>query len=79
MFDHFNRAPHNRLFRHKPGGRNHFGENGHQHKFAMGIILQNTFNAYNDIKKISLNTYNFRDYCVELTNDLFAYACTLNE
>jgi hypothetical protein len=47
--DKFNRNLHDRHWPYKRGGRNSKGAFGSQHDFLMACILQNTFNAHEEI------------------------------
>ena len=72
--DRYNRMLHDRKWPHKNGGRNIPGDEGHHHNFAMSCILQNTFNAYIEINSINPVEYEFKKYCVILSDKLFEHA-----
>lgn len=77
--DKFNRALHDRKWPHKHGGRNKPGDNGLQHNFAFSCVLQNTFNAYEAINEKGDSLGNYSDNCLELSIELFEYACNIVE
>ena len=66
LCDWLNSTIHGHIFPYRCGGGSHYGESGHQHKFAMAIILQNTFRVYNCMHKIDTSNYNFTEYCRNL-------------
>lgn len=72
--DRFNRNLHQRHWPYKRGGRNIRGAAGSQHDFLMACILQNTFNAYDEISCGSGDSLNFKDMCCELAADIFTYS-----
>ena len=74
MCDNFNRALHDRTWPHKHGGSGVAGDLGHQHNFALSIVLQNTFNAYNCAHGI--DTFDFREYCENLADQLIEFSLT---
>jgi hypothetical protein len=79
LCDRLNSAIHGRIFPYRCGGGSHYGESGHQHKFAMAIILQNTFRVYNCMHKIDTSNYNFTEYCRNLAEQLVNHASTMYE
>lgn len=59
-------------FPHKSGGRAHSGDNGHQHKFAMLIIMENIYNAMQVLRSERYD--DFETLANELALDLFTWA-----
>jgi hypothetical protein len=77
MCDKFNRALHDRKWPHRAGGNDVMSDAGTQDAFAMACILQNTFNAFRARNGVEFADYNFKLYCEELADALFAYANSL--
>ena len=75
--DRFNRNLHDRHWPYKRGGRARTGEWGHSHDFCMACILQNTFSAHSQIYGYDHETLNFKQKCVQLSDDLYEYSCSL--
>jgi len=63
-----------RKFPHKTGGRNHHGDKGHQHKFAMVIIMENIFSAMNLLHPGDYS--NFASLATSLAEDIFYWSHT---
>lgn len=77
MCDKFNRQLHDRKWPHRAGGRDTMADDGTQDAFALASILQNTFNSYRVLNSIDFTDYNFKNYCLELADSLYAYAYSL--
>ena len=76
--DKFNRKLHDRKFPHRCGGKSKGFGDGHQHKFAMAIILQNTINLFCDVNNIKPQSMSFQAHVLSLSDELYYYATTLN-
>jgi hypothetical protein len=76
--DKFNRKLHDRKFPHRCGGGTKGFGDGHQHKFAISIILQNTINLYCDVNDIDHKINSFEFNVLLLSDELYAYATSLN-
>ncbi|KAJ1428373.1 hypothetical protein B484DRAFT_431256 [Ochromonadaceae sp. CCMP2298] len=79
LADVFNRALHDRKWPHKHGGHGVAGQGGHEDMFAFSSIIQNVFNCYNDIKKVPAAEYEFKAYCMELSDQLFLWTAVAIE
>ena len=76
--DSFNRAMHDRRWPYRCGGGCRTGEEKHMHNFAMTCILQNTFNAYQDIREIPLQErVSFKAMCNQLADELWEKALSM--
>ena len=42
-------------------------------------MLQNTFNAYFEANLVNPKSIDFRDNCLALADEIYAYACTLKD
>jgi hypothetical protein len=73
--DTFNRNLHDKKWPHRCGGHGTHGDEGHQNKFAMAVILQNTFNVFkalaNDDERSGLR---FNSLCKQLSIELYEHA-----
>jgi len=74
--DEFNRRLHDRKWPHRCGGGTRYGDTGHDHKFAMAVLLQNTFNVYAALHEDSHNQSNYAENCFNLSDEL--YECSAN-
>lgn len=72
--DKFNRKLHDRKMNHRYGGGQRLGEKGHDNKFIMAVLLQNTFNAYLIINNIPPNSISFKTLCHTLADSLYTKA-----
>ena len=54
----------NRIWPHRHGGRGKLGERGKFSSFAFGVVLQNTFNAFRDIRGVDSDDY----HCIVVNN-----------
>ncbi len=72
--DIFNRKLHDKLWPHRYGGNCRFGESGHQHKFAFGVLLQNVFYLAEELGDPRIVNMNFEEKCYELAFDLYRYS-----
>lgn len=75
--DRFNRGLHDRRWPHKHGGRNTPGDSGAQHDFSLACILQNTFNAFLEIRLRPWGELDFCELACDLADQIFVYAATL--
>ena len=55
-----------------PGGQ------GAEYNFLLTCILHNTFNCFFDITDQASSEINFRACCLDLANEIFDYALTMN-
>ena len=53
--DSYNHQIKSRMWPHKHGGRGHIGERGKHSSLALACVLQNTFNGYRSIMRLSVN------------------------
>ena len=74
--DSYNQQIKSRMWPHKHGGRGHLGERGKHSSFAFACVLQNTFNAYRSIMKMTKSDFEYYSFCETLANDLYQYAHT---
>ncbi|KAJ1434351.1 hypothetical protein B484DRAFT_290496 [Ochromonadaceae sp. CCMP2298] len=85
--DAFNAQLHGRKWPHKHGGNGVAGEEGHVDDFAFSALLQNVFNAYEDVcgagaglgaggagAGAGAGEYAFRPHCLALADALFIHA-----
>ena len=70
-YDNFNRALHVRKWPRKSGGKKSRGERGHQHAFAMAVILKNAFNLFKKVRNLRKDHSCFRDMCYDLADGLW--------
>jgi hypothetical protein len=75
LCDKFNRNLCDRVFPHRTGGRGHSGNRGHQHKFAMAVILENIFSLFNAIHQVGRDDWTFSDYCSQLALAIYKRVC----
>ena len=75
--DKFNRALHDRTWPHRHGGGTHVGDWNAVHDFYFSSTLQNVFNAWRCLNNIGRGQFQFRDGCIQLSNQLFAFSLTL--
>jgi hypothetical protein len=80
--DKFNRALKDRKLPNRHGGKNTYGDPGHQMNFAISSILQNTFNAYRSMRFASSSTdeaddFDYQHFCNDLASQSFEYANSL--
>jgi hypothetical protein len=54
------------------------GEKATMHDFAMSSAIQNTINAFEDIKKTERNTVPLSEHCRALGHELYAYAIEMD-
>ena len=52
-------------------------ELGQEHDFAFSCVLQNTFNAYEDLRNVRRLSISFSEHCTQLALELYAHAATL--
>lgn len=69
--DTFNRQLHDRKWPHRRGSGKRTGDDGHHDKFAMGCILQSTFNAYKLKADPDRGNMCFKLKCFALANVLY--------
>ena len=69
--DNFNRALHDRKWPHKRDGKKTRRELGHQHTFAMAVVLQNTFNLFKKVRNLRKDYSCFKDMCYDLADELW--------
>lgn len=75
--DRYNRNLHDRHWPYKRGGKGRKGEWGHTHDFFIACILQNTFSAHSQIMKYDPKILSFKTKCVQLSDALYEYSCSL--
>lgn len=69
--DLYNRELNSRTWPHRHGGGEVMGEHGKLNDFAFSAILQNTYNAYINVNKISSSTLSYRTFCEELSQEIY--------
>jgi hypothetical protein len=77
LCDSFNRHLHDKKWPHRSGGGTKPAGDGHQHKFAMASILQNTFNLFYNVSNVDAAGHSFQSNCSELANQVYEYAISL--
>lgn len=77
LCDGFNRNLHDRTWPHRCSGGTNGGTAGVVHNFYFSAILQNTYNAYFDIHSKLTEKASFKDFSLELADEIYAYALTL--
>jgi hypothetical protein len=76
--DAYNRKLHDRVWPFRYGGKTRSGEFGLQHKFAFGVILENTFAvAYHQITGGDPNILSFQEKCFRLADALYTKSVAL--
>lgn len=73
--DLFNRGLKDRTFPNKRGGKGTAGESGRVHDFHIGVALQNTFNASEEI--MGGDERSFMEKCYALSEQLYAEAINM--
>lgn len=76
--DRYNRKLHDKTWPHKQGGHGMLGDAGKQDDFAFSCSLQNIISVYRSLNKLSNDPMDFQQYCLDLREELYKYACTLN-
>ena len=71
--DIFNKMMYGRTWPHKQGGFQHLGDEGKQDDFAFSSLLLNTIVAYREINKLSENDFDYKAYCLQLSDELYEY------
>ena len=69
--DRFNREICDKKWPFISGGRNHCGEFGHQHFFALTVTLTNIWNMLLVLRNCTALDYTFQEMCEELSNALW--------
>ena len=77
--DHFNRNLKDKKWPYSRGGRQIKGDQGKINDFFMACVLQNTFNSWFDINKIDHRSISFKQLCLDLSKEIYAYASLLND
>jgi hypothetical protein len=70
--DKFNQGLSDHKFPYRAGGKNKPGEDGHQHKFAMLVVVENVLNATESLHPDQDHVW--RDFCRDLSSNLYNHA-----
>lgn len=70
--DHFNREMHDKTWPHRCSTAPH-----QLHNYHMTCMLLNTYNIWLDKKKIAVNDLSFKEFGVQLANELYLYSLSI--
>ena len=73
-----NRNLSSRMWPDKKGGNSVLGDRGKQDDCASISLLLNTWTATNSITNNDINSNDFQDCCLQLSNELYEYVSTLH-
>ena len=72
--DQFNRDLNDHTWPHRTGGGIRAGTAGANNNFHISSILLNTFNAYTCVHSTTEGTYSYKQFVLELAEELYEYA-----